>query len=450
MVELFHHHHNQHDNDDHGPTHDAADPAGQSLADALRVSFRLLSVIMIVVLFFYLLTGVKTVSNSQVGIKKVFGKIVGLAQPGLAYTWPFPVGNIEIVDTREQRLTISDFWLNETAEQKTQPLLSRQYLGGGLNPGLDGALLTGDRSLLHVRLECRYVIREPMIFAIHVGNAAGGGDAVAELVRSTMCRAAIRAAAVHTADGLQRADRNAFASAVRTTTQEELKALDSGIEVISVLMTDSTWPLGALSAYIEAQNAVSEAEKLKDSARAEAVQILNQATGANYRKLVGDAGLENLPISDSAALPATQAAPAEYNLIGQYQAARADGNDALAEQLLQRIDEVLRSRETSGEASKIIADAETNSLATVQRVQGRVKKFNQLLPSFNKTPDLTLENLWLAVREEILSSPTVEKFYITPGGDKTVLKINRDPEVARDILRELKAQAKAEKDRPQN
>ncbi|MFA6133242.1 MAG: SPFH domain-containing protein [Phycisphaerae bacterium] len=448
MAELFHHHHPHHDHDDHGPTHDVSDPAAQSLANALRLSFRLLSVVMIVVLGFYLLTGVKTIQNSQVGIKKVFGKVVGLAKPGLAYTWPFPVGSIDIVNTNEQTLTIDDFWMSERPEEKAQPLLSRQYMGGGLQPGRDGALLTGDRNLLHIRLTCRYAIRDPLAFRTHVGNTSEGGDSAREVIRSALCRAAIEAAAVATADGLQRTDRNTFARAVQQGAQQELNALDSGIDITSVLLTEATWPLGSLQAYIAAQSAISQAERKKDAARAEAVQILSQAAGANYRRLVGDAGMEAFTPATAPAGEAAGPQGEDYNLIGQYAAARSDKNEPQAQALLQRIDAVLSSRSTSGEASKIISDAETARLAMIQRVMSRVNKFNQLLASYERTPELTLQNLWIAVREEILNSPTVSKFYLTEGDGKTVLKLNQDPEILNEVLRAMKAE-KGKKDSQQ-
>ena len=62
------------------------DPATKSLADALRVSFRVLTVIMVFVVIAFLLTGLKSIEAQEVAVKKVFGKIVGTAEQGLAYT----------------------------------------------------------------------------------------------------------------------------------------------------------------------------------------------------------------------------------------------------------------------------------------------------------------------------------------------------------------------------
>ncbi len=424
MTDLLHHHH-PHYHDDDKPMA-PVDPGGKSLADALRVSFRLLSVIMLVVLVFYMLTGVKSIQSSQVGVKKVFGKLVGVAQPGLAYTWPFPIGGIDVISTKEEELEIDDFWMYETPEQKSQPLLSRQLTYSGLDPGLDGALFTGDRNLLHVRLKCRYRVVNPTSF---VSNLAGAGDGnVNEVIRSAICRAAIHAAAARTADSLQRTESAAFALAVRDGAQEELDAIGSGIEVVSVVLPNSTWPLGALRAYIEAQNANREAEQQRSAAQAEAVELLNEAAGASYLKLVGSAAAD-----PNARRPAQQG---EYNLISQYAEAVEKGDDAAARDLLDKIDHVLRSSETGGEAAQKIATAEAYRTTIIQQAKARAKQFNELLPAFNETPELMLERLWADVREAVLDSPTIEKYYLTPGSGKTVLKISRDPKVVAEITRE--------------
>jgi membrane protease subunit HflK len=433
------HFHEDHDPEAGGAV-EAVDPAGQSLAKALRASFRLLSAIMALVLVLYLLSGVKSVQSYQVGIRKLFGKVVGVAEQGLAYAWPFPVGDIEIVDIRQQRLSVDDFWMRETPEDKTRDLLSRAGWPS-LRPQFDGALLTGDRNLLHVRLACTYQVTNPRSYAANVGAAVEGQGAspAEEAVRSAICRAGICAAAVRTADALQRTERDRFAMDVGRLAQQELDSLGAGIQISKVLLTNAAWPIEALRTYIDAQNAVSEAEKKRSEARAEAERILNAAAGASYRILVGQP-----QEIDSSTGPA-DATAASGNLIRRYVKALDSGDRQKAEELLEAIDEVLLSNETGGEASKIIAEARAYRTATIQRVKGRLERFNELLPEYRKTPELMLQRLWATVREEILNSPTVEKFYLSLGGDKTVVRINRDPDVVNQILKELKAASKQAK-----
>jgi len=418
-----------------GPPAEQVDQAGKSLTDALRVSFRLLRGIMIVVVFLFLVTGLKSVDPDEVGLKKLFGRIVGVVDEGLVYTWPFPVGDVEMIDTKERELTIDDFWMHETPEDKTKDLSSRRFSKKGLKPGWDGALLTGDRNLLHVRLKCTYVVGEPVAYTKHVSDPR-------ESVRSVVCAAAIRAAARRTADGLLRAEQKQFANEVRMEAQHRLDVLRTGISINRIELNQTTWPLRALPAYNAAQRAVSNAERRKDAALAGAIKILNAAAGPGYRKLVGDPWRR-----DNRSLSGAETA-GDYNLIGQYSDARSSGDMKKAQRLLRKIDEVILSRTTAGQASKIIAEARTYRTATIQRAKSRAERFMELLPEFKKNPQFMLERLWASVREEILDSPTVEKIYLTSGESKTVLRINRDSETAKQIMRErLKASKEAESGR---
>jgi regulator of protease activity HflC (stomatin/prohibitin superfamily) len=115
------------------------------------------------------------------------------------------------------------------------------------------------------------------------------------------------------------------------------------------------------------------------------------------------------------------------------------GDQDASAALLAKIDDVLRSHDTGGQAARIIAEAEAYRTTTIQRITARVQRFRELLPAYEKTPDMLLQRLWTDVRESILNSPTVEKFYLTFGPDKTMVKINQDPNVLAEIQRALKA-----------
>ena len=102
------HSHQQHDHGPGGHDHNDAvpspgsDPGGKSLSDALRVSFGLLAVIMAFMIIGFLMTGLQSIESNEVGIVKVFGRVVRTAQPGLTYNWPFPIGEIEIVNRQSR------------------------------------------------------------------------------------------------------------------------------------------------------------------------------------------------------------------------------------------------------------------------------------------------------------------------------------------------------------
>ncbi|HAU37145.1 MAG TPA: hypothetical protein DCX07_05450 [Phycisphaerales bacterium] len=433
------HSHCDHNHDPHEEERIGApkDPAAESLANALRVSFRLLSVIILIMLGLYLFSGVRTIDANQVGVKTVFGKVVGEVQPGLAYTWPFPVGDIQVVDTRTQELEINDFYMFLTPEQLTQKLEEITPAAGGLRPALDGALLTGDRSLLHAKLVCKYRVTEPILYLQNVSD-------LGETIRSVICAETIRAAATQTADALQRSEevQGAFKQEVIRGAADRLRKLGAGITIEDVVIKSRTWPLAALPAFNAASGAIERRRRLEDSARADAASILRKAAGNEYPVLVGEPGeVRELPLEGPIK---------DRNLIGQYQAAKNAGLDDRAGELLVRINETLTDRSlVSGEASGIIAQAESARTTIVQVARQQVTRFRKILEEFDRSndPDAFVGLLWEQVRNEILSSPLVEKSYVTQGQQKIVLRVRRDPQIQQNIEMELLKRAREQKDK---
>ena len=417
-----------------------ADPGRRHLAAALRTSFWLLGAMMILGVAAFLAMGIEFVEPGEVAIRTVFGEVVGTTEKGLAYNWPSPIGRIETISVGERTIQVDDFWLHERPEDLAKDLRKRTPPRGGLRPGWDGALLTGDRNLLHMRIKCTYAVSrqwdpnvemDPVLqFRIHVKDPN-------ETMRSVLCGAAIRAAAIRTADGLQRTERAAFETDVRKRAQQHLSQLRSGIVVRTVKVEQSTWPLRTLADYDAAQRAVSKAETLKSKAMSEAIEILTAAAGqVAYRRLVGDPQEVTGLGTRSAAAQTSGKAEEDYNLIGQYDKAVRGGDPARAKALLERIDSVLLSGTTGGEGSRIIAQADAYATGTKEAVKRRVRRFNDLLPEYEKAPEFMIDRLWQETREAILSSPTVEKHYVTvTGKGQMILRVNRDPDIVKQIRR---------------
>ncbi|MGB2824329.1 MAG: hypothetical protein WBF17_25365, partial [Phycisphaerae bacterium] len=341
MAERDHDHdHGAHRGGDAGPEQ-FTDPGSRHLAAALQTSFRLLGAIMLFGVAVFLGMGFEFVQPGQVAIRTVFGRVVGITPEGLAYNWPAPIGRIDKVNVGERTTAIDEFWMNETKEDQLQPNLRKRSIPkGGLRPGLDGAVLTGDRNLLHVRLECKYAVdrtgyelpwTDPLVadhpFVEFVRRSPDPAETVAaarerwlsevsrnvpsrlasadaaqplrlaagemrftcatppallyrmhvrdagEMVRSALCEAAIRAAALRTAFGLQRTGQAEFEDEVRTSAQATLDAMKSGILVRSVKLRHSTWPLRTLPDYDAAMQAISDAQTLRSKAREVAVGL---------------------------------------------------------------------------------------------------------------------------------------------------------------------------------
>jgi len=421
---------------------DQMDPAQQQLARALRSSFRLLSVLMVVVVIMFALSEVTSIGPNEVGVVYRFGKIQDeVVKEGLAYAWPFMIGKVEKLDTSQKEIEINDFWIFERPEDRTTPLIKRSVPPEGLRPGFDGALLTGDQSLYHVRLRCGYQIRSgndelteglhPAIqYKLNVKNAP-------EMIRSAVCGAAIRAAGHRTVEDLY-ANRGNFAREVEVLAQKQLDNLLSGMKIVNVSVTDASWPLQTLGEFAAADAAKSRNDAMIDRARAQAARILQLVAGSTYQKLVGD------PIDRKEQDPEKKKDDEPWDLIGQYAKARSvgDGGDnKKSEEILAQINKVLAN--TKGAARKLIDNAQTESTEFTETTKRRAKRFAELLPKYNENPEFMLAAEWTKVLAEIFASPTVEVVIVGAGDRKINIQTKQDPDTVARIVREL-AKLKAE------
>ena len=74
--------------------------AEKSLSEALRLSFVILKVIMVILVVAFLASGFKTVNNDEKGLVLRFGAIRGVSQaervlePGWHWVFPYPIDEI--------------------------------------------------------------------------------------------------------------------------------------------------------------------------------------------------------------------------------------------------------------------------------------------------------------------------------------------------------------------
>ncbi len=400
---------------------DAADVANQSLANALRMSFRLLSGIMIAVVVALLLTGFRQVDSGERAVRLLFGRILGqgddrVLDEGVKWSWPEPAGQVVKVATKAQTLEIQDFWMAESAAEAETLRSERRVRSQALDPIRDGALLTADRALIHCKFECKYRLGV---------NKKGEPDARAvldylqnvqdpeELIRSAVANAAIRAAAERTAEAIITVEQEQFQADITKLTQERLDQLNSGVKIEAVVLRDKTVPIAAVAASNAVASARQERQEMVNNAKRDAATMLWAAAGDSWKPLV-------------------QGEEGKKGLLRQYYIARNKEDAAGAAKVLTEIDDVLMSSQTKGRAAEILNVAARYSSTIRTDMETQAKGFQKLLNAYNDTPELLLATLWGKVKYDILSGPTNVKYYITPG-EKMILRINEDPEIRQRI-----------------
>jgi len=128
------------------------DAAGKSLSDALRISFIILKVIMIVLIVAFLFSGFERVDSDEQALVLQFGKIRGMGEkrllgPGAHWIYPYPIHKILKIPVKTKvNLAINSFWYFQTNQDMLAAEKRPVRPGQLLNPLLDGyCIIQGEK-----------------------------------------------------------------------------------------------------------------------------------------------------------------------------------------------------------------------------------------------------------------------------------------------------------------
>ena len=391
----------------HDKTHAQAlqgDPAQQSLAEALRVSFAILKVAMFAVLVAYLLSGTFSVGSNEVALRLRFGEYVGgpgerVLERGTYLAAPFPIEQVIKVDTRPMTLTMDrEFWYQTgTRDRGMTRDQIRNSRAGPLNPLLDGSLLTGDMNIVHARWTVTYRVGDPVAFVTNVGNK----DLARDLVRCAIQQGIVQAVAQFPADELLKGVVNReVATAVA---QRKLSEMSSGLEIDQLALDKVSAPVSVIASFDAVTTAETDRSQRIVSSQQDRARILGETAGEGSDKFVEL--LDRFEQASEVGTPADAAA------------AEREIETALTELRVQNVP-------IGGEVAQVVNAAITYRTQVVERVKGDSETFQRLLPQYERNPRIILTRLWEDAREQIMTGD-VETFYTLPG--RLELQLNRDP-----------------------
>jgi membrane protease subunit HflK len=389
-----------------------ADPAQRALADALRVSFAILKGLMLVLAVVYACSGLFSVKQTERAVQLRFGRIIGQKGPGWHAGLPFPIETVVKVDVSTRHLVLDkSFWFQLLPGEEGKP--AGEIAGRALNPEKDGAMLTGDHSLVHARWLVAYQVYDSERYLRDVGSPA----AAEALVRAAAEQGAVYAVAQLSADAVFRGQSNEEAATARA--QKVLEDLDTGIRV-TLTKQEFLFPASVRDAFQAVTNAQNNQRRKIDEAKAGAARQYSQAAGAAAEPL-----LDLVKRYDLAMLEHDQDQVSKLDAL--FRAAflpRHDGGAALSLRT-----EGGQSYAISGDAAAIINQARADYNQVVKQTQVYQTVFNSLRPQYEHDPELVLSQLWQQARQEILTGD-IEK-YVLPEGQQPWFQINRDPALSR-------------------
>ncbi|MEO0482240.1 MAG: SPFH domain-containing protein [Planctomycetota bacterium] len=389
------------------------DPANQSLADALKITFRILQLGMFVLIVLFLLSGFQSIREGQSGIRLLFGKADSeVLEPGFRFSFPFPLGELVKVQTGAVRLVENRaFW---TDSDGTTPSNRDR-----LPPARDGSVLTADGAVAHTQWSIQYRRSDPRLFAENVNR--GQED---DIVRAAVQRGVVQSVATTTIDDLLKQGASSgepLAVRARLIAQATLDAAESGIVIENLSLEQKSPPGRLIPAFDGVQAAASEATTAELRADTERQEILNQIAGPSAEALIG--------------------------LIRQYEAALETGDTARGEEVLAVIHTVLEGREASldgetiaasvsGEVARIIASARRERSQAVARARAELALFEAQLQKYNANPTLAVKQSAYDALAAYLGGPTVQLMFVPEDAEELVLRLNADPDLRKELIRQ--------------
>jgi regulator of protease activity HflC (stomatin/prohibitin superfamily) len=290
------------------------DVASQALNEALRVSFLILKLAMLLVALLFAGSGVFIVKEGEQAFVLRFGRIVTRYDPqtdretailkaGIHFAWPFLVDEVvRFPVERVLRQREDAFWYQEVMGP------SGPRIPPGIAPDQGGYHLTGDANILHSRWEIQYRVFDPVKFARTLDDPAALASEeptgrLRGLMSALLRNAVARAISRFPVDAAYRTHQEDLRSAARDGLVADLDALDMGIQVSELLLRPIVPPRQVRAAFDDAEQAAQESSKLIHDAEAYANKVINEAK-SNASRLLAKAKAYKNQIAKQAAADA--------------------------------------------------------------------------------------------------------------------------------------------------
>lgn len=301
------------------PETDAMDPASKALTDALRISFFVLKLVIIVVLALFVFSGFYRVDESERALVLRFGDIQGagpsaVREPGLHWRWPYVDEIIRVPAPGKQIvLEVDSFWYDDPkrpGRPSTDPGQTLQFARDGYSLTASGDLnlsflgvnveaappkddlftrAAPDYNIVHSKWVIRYSVTKPLNFVERLWDGTPAGwERVETLLRNLLADAVIVVSANRSIDWMIWEAPLDYRDQVQFLMRQNLNQLNLGLEAELVLQ-DLTTPRQVEPAFNLAASARDESRTLVINARGQASQIINQAQEADAKDILAEA-----------------------------------------------------------------------------------------------------------------------------------------------------------------
>lgn len=228
-----------------------------------NVGAGIVSFVAVVALGIWSLTGFYIVDEAERGVVLRFGNYSTITMPGLRWHLPWPIEDVETINT------------NEVAALPYQ-----------------GRMLTADENIIEINLEVQYIRRDPEAFLFSMVNPEDTmRDVTASAIREIVGKNELE---YILGDG-----RLDIADQAKTLIQSTLDSYNSGIEVVLLPMDEAQYPQEVQASVQDVVKAREDRERAIADANTYSRQILPTAEGQAVRFVEDANGYRDRVIADA-------------------------------------------------------------------------------------------------------------------------------------------------------
>lgn len=399
------------------------DPANQSLAEALRITYRLLQWAMVVLVVLYIGSGFQSVKTNERGVRLLFGRVIAQdLRPGFHFAPPYPFGELVKIDVGNQQASIDkQFWPYVKPGDEDKGLDALQAKAS-LSIEQDGSLLTGDGAIAHTQWTVQYVRADAGEFARNVYPAHETG-----IIRAAAQRGVVQAVAgVGIDELLKQSARDADSVAIRAkaVARDALEHMGepTGLEIDQLTLDQKIPPAYLREKFNSVLQATSKASQAREQATKEGNTMLSDTAGG--------------------------AAPYLIGLIDRYEQETDLGEEDQANATLAKIDAIFDGRPVEidgqtvnpslgGEVYAMLSDAIEYRTAVVDQARADLAVYQAKVEQFQKSPAVMVMADWTGAVSKFFADERVETFFQPVGTDTLELVINADPDIVAEKQRRM-------------
>jgi len=417
---------------DGGGTQPGLDVASRSLTNALRISFRVLTIVALFLFVMLFLQGWQRVEPDTRVLVLRWGRAhrSHVYGEGSHWAWFYPIDEVHRFKVKARPLTVNLFWPKTTRKAQQDVVEGKKRPEDEEAPVADAGgsfLLTGDLNVLESRWAITYRIIDTPDMIIKYYNRFGPDEIPLEegvsrvrpsreaddLVKMALESAVVREVAHFGVLDAYGENKEQLRSQVARTVTEMVREMDCGIEVTpdSVKLLEVRPPKQVIDSFNAVKAAEQQVGTQLKSAQTKANALLVAAAGDPYGPRLGDA-------------------------ISAWWTAKQAGDDAAMKKREAEIDELLDK--AGGEVAKTIRNAKAYSTRTVEEAKADSKRLVDWTK--NKLPETVRLYAELsrieAIRDVLEKAVEVMIIDNENEGGKSELEVilNRNPTVLKKAL----------------